>query len=176
VSGARSYRPICDTWLLAHPRNGFYGAYPYGFLDRARALLGVCMDDPVLHVCAGAIRHYPYRGLGPNDKTLDLDPANNPDFLQDARDPWPKGFKAVLADPDYTDEDADQRPMGRSTRPKLIELTRRAYEILGPGQRLGLLHYVAPHPRSGYWRCVALVGVLVGFNARIRCYTVFERL
>lgn len=176
MSGARSYRPITDYWLLARSRNGFYGGYPYGFLERARALLGVTINDPVLHVCAGAIRHYPYRGLGKADKTLDLDPANSPDFLQDARDPWPAGFKAILADPDYTDEDADHRPMGRDTRPSCEAILKRAAEVLHQGHRIGLLHYLAPMPKARCWRCVALIAVLPGFNVRIRNYTVFERL
>lgn len=176
MSGARSYRPICDTWLLAHPKNGFYGAYPGGFLERARALLGAAIYEPVLHVCAGAVKLYPYRGFGPYDKTLDLDPCNSPDFLQDAREPWPAGFKAILADPDYTDDDADHRPMGRTTRPTCEQLLTRAAEVLHQGNRFGLLHYLAPRPKQRCWRFVAVVGVVVGFNARIRAYTVFERL
>ena len=35
-------------------------------------------------------RDYPYkRAFGPNDMTLDLDPLCKPDFLQDARNPFP---------------------------------------------------------------------------------------
>lgn len=80
-----SYRPICDTWLLARPKVKYYGAFPSGFLERARALLGVSYSDPVLHVCGGSVRDYPFRGMGPNDRTLDLDPDLKPDFLFDAR-------------------------------------------------------------------------------------------
>ena len=89
-----NYRPITDFWILARAKlkhgRRFYGAYPGGFLERARALLGVTINDPVLHVCAGRVRDYPYpRGIGPNDKTLDLDAAVEPDFVQDARRPFP---------------------------------------------------------------------------------------
>src|SRR4051812_30842491 len=106
-----SYRPVTDTWILARAKlkGGvkYYGAYPGGFLERARALLGVTINDPVLHVCSGMVRLYPYkRGFGPNDKTLDLDPACAPDFLQDARQPFPLNgqatWKAVLIDPAYS--------------------------------------------------------------------------
>lgn len=86
-----SYRPITDVWILARPKVKFYGAYPAGFLSRARALLGVRPYDAVLHVCAGAVRQYPgphngvaYKGLGPNDMTLDASPDYLPDFLRDA--------------------------------------------------------------------------------------------
>jgi hypothetical protein len=42
----------------------------------ARVLIGCGINDPVPHVCGGMARYYPYAGgFGPNDKTLDLDPA-----------------------------------------------------------------------------------------------------
>lgn len=89
-----SYRPITDHWMLtrAKLKGGvkYYGSYPGGFGERARALLGVHILDPVLHVCAGQVKNYPYkRAIGPNDKTLDLDPATVPDFVHDAREPFP---------------------------------------------------------------------------------------
>ena len=91
-----SYRPITDTWILARAKltggKKYYGAYLGGFPERARALLGCKLTDPVLHVCGGMAKAYPYkRGFGPNDRTLDLDPNCEPDFLQDARLPFPAG-------------------------------------------------------------------------------------
>jgi hypothetical protein len=48
-----TYRPISDEWILARPRlregAKLFGAYPGGYLERARALLGVHINDPVLH-------------------------------------------------------------------------------------------------------------------------------
>ena len=68
-----SYRPICDTWILARSKVKYYGAYPAGFLERARSQLGVHINDPVLHVCSGKVKDYPYAGgFGPNDKTVDI--------------------------------------------------------------------------------------------------------
>lgn len=84
-----SYRPICDIWLLARPKVAYYGAYPAGFLGRARDLLGVTPTSYVLHVCGGKVRDYPYRGLSQNDYTMDLDQDLKPDFCQDVREHWP---------------------------------------------------------------------------------------
>lgn len=80
-----SYRPITDFWLMARPKVKRYGSYPAGFLERARALLGVSIHDAVLHVCGGRVRDYPYpeRAVGPRDATIDLDPACEPDYLMD---------------------------------------------------------------------------------------------
>ncbi len=174
-----SYRPITDTWFLARARlrGGvkYYGAYLGGFPERARALLGATIDDPVLHVCGGMARLYPYKGgFGPNDKTLDLDPDTHPDYAADARDPFPEGFKAFLIDPPYSPEDSTHYTPGLSFYPKPNILIANAMEALPVGGRVGLIHYQLPaKPKNA--KFVAAVGVMCGFNNRIRVYSVFER-
>jgi hypothetical protein len=44
--------------------------------------------------------------LGEDDRTLDLDPNVAPDYLQNVTAPLPEGFKAMLADPLYSEADA----------------------------------------------------------------------
>lgn len=189
-----SYRPICDTWLLARSKTKYYGAYPAGFLGRARDLLGVGLEDSVLHVCGGKVRDYPYRGLGVNDRTLDLDPACNPDFLQDCMDPLPKnepdwfpnegdrqywlekcgGWGAVLIDRPYTAEDADHYVPGATKLPNINLLLKNSLGVVRPGGRVGVLDYFIPRPPKTA-RFIACVGVIVGFGNRGRFYCVFER-
>lgn len=167
-----SYRPITDVWILARSKQKYYGSYPAGFLHRARALLGVGINEPVLHVCSGAIRQYPYRGLGPNDKLLDLNPLVKPDFLQDARErfPRPKDFRtvsfkrdvnweygvggraawgAVLIDRPYTDEDADKYiPWGLGEGHKVLPsanlLVKNGIDVVPVGGCVGILDYLWP--------------------------------
>lgn len=179
-----SYRPITDTWILARCKHGYYGGYPAGFLHRARHLLGVGPADAVLHVCSGKIRDYPYRGLGPNDKTLDLDPALSPDYLQDARDPLPpapheppfdRGWDAVLIDRPYTEADAARYVPGADKLPDLNCLLKRALGVVPLGHRVGVLDYLWPHPGKAGQE-VAVVGVGDGRNGRARWFTVFERI
>ena len=170
-----SYRPIADVWILARPKVAFYGAYPAGFLERAQALLAVRIDEPVLHVCSGKVRDYPYFGMGDADKTLDLDPELSPDFCQDARDPWPQGgWKAVLIDPPYTGEDATHYTVGSDPLPTAGELVKRAWEVLPIGGRVGVLHYLVPRPPKDA-KFVAVVGVMVGYGNRMRAFSVFEK-
>ncbi len=154
----------------------YYGAYPAGFLEFARTFLGVHIDDPVLHVCAGLTRLYPYprRAIGPNDRTLDLNPAVRPDFLQDARDPWPPGFKAAMCDGPYSELEAANYPPGARVYPSPRKLLERAMESLAPGQRVGILHYKAPRPPPG---CIFLVewDCKLGFENMTRVYSVYEK-
>jgi len=175
-----SYRPITDVWILARPKVKFYGAYPNGFLERARALLGVSPFDTVLHVCGGKASDYPAkpRGFGPNDLTLDLDPALAPDYLQAATDPLPifsGGWPALLADPPYTEADAEHYAPGRAVFPSANAILRNMLAVVRPGGRVGMLHYVLPQPPREGVRFVACVGVIVGFNNRMRVFSVFER-
>lgn len=193
-----SYRPITDVWILARPKVKYYGAYPNGFLERARALLGVSPFDPILHVCGGSARQYPAkpRGFGPNDKTLDLDAALTPDFIQSAEEPLPlylcrdatclectdgnfetgiKGhvWPAMIADPPYTD--ADALHYAPKLLPKANLILKNMLAGVRVGGRVGMLHYVLPQPPREGVRFVACIGVIVGYNNRIRIFSVFEK-
>ena len=179
-----NYRPITDFWILARAKlkggEKFYGAYPGGFPERARALLGVSINDPVLHVCGGKASLYPYpRAFGPYDRTLDLDPGCEPDFLQDAREPYPREdgfghFQAVLADPPYSEVDAAKYVPGAAAYPAPNRIVNNAIDMLPIGGRVGILHYIVPSPPKNA-KFVACVAVMVGFNNRVRCYSVFEK-
>jgi hypothetical protein len=183
-----SYRPITDIWFLARAKLKYgqklYGSYPGGFPERARVVLGLPIYDPLLHVCGGKVKYYPYpHAIGPNDKTLDLDESLAPDYLQDARDPFPTvdgGWPAILMDPPYSKEDAKHYRTGPDKYPQPNLLLKNGLMAVRPGGRVGILHYLVPRPPSeniGFkTRFVACIGVVVGFNNRIRAFTVFERV
>jgi len=178
-----SYRPICDTWILARSKIKYYGAYPAGFLHRARALLGVSIVDAVLHVCGGKVRDYPYRGFGGNDCTLDLDPSCKPDFLQDARKPFPERaygreggqWAAVLIDRPYTREDAEHYVPGPATLPEPNLLIKNGIAVVPVGGKVAMLDYIWPQPPKNATE-VAVITVVTGRNNRARLFTVFERM
>lgn len=176
-----SYRPICDVWILARSKVKYYGAYPSGFLHRARALLGVTPSDAVLHVCAGRVRDYPFAGFGKFDKTLDLDPDTKPDYVHDARialpwknemnfEPWP----AVLIDRPYSADDAARYAPGATALPSLNLLLKNALGVVPVGGRVGCLDYVWPQPPK-FGTEVAVIAVGTGRNNRARWFTVFQR-
>jgi hypothetical protein len=174
-----NYRPITDVWILARAKVNYYGAYPSGFLERARALLGVTEQEAVLHVCGGKAREYPYRGFGSHDQTLDMDPALMPDFCQDARQPLPLNdgawWNAVLIDRPYTAEDAAHYVPGADKLPGLDLLLRNALNVVRPGGCVGVLDYLVPRPPKKSARFVACIAVWCGYNNRVRVYSVFRR-
>ncbi len=182
-----SYRPITDIWFLARAKlkdgRKYYGAYLGGFPERARCLIGATINEPVLHVCGGMARYYPYAGgFGPNDATLDIDPETEPTFWQDARNPLPEAlnphdphWRAILVDPPYSEQDAAKYACGAGVYPKPNELIKNALTSLPVGRRVGLLHYSLPAQPTNA-KFIAAVGVLCGFNNRIRCFSVFEKI
>jgi hypothetical protein len=177
-----SYRPICDLWILARPKVKYYGAYPNGFLERGRALLSARRHEPVLHVCGGHAKAYPtWATLCPHDRTLDLDAATHPDYVQDARAPLPQtptehGWPAIICDPPYTETDAAKYQPGAAVFPLANQLLKNALAAVRVGGRVGMLHYVLPQPPREGVKFVACVGVIAGYNNRMRVYSVFERL
>lgn len=187
-----SYRPICDVWILGRPKVKYYGAFPNGFLHRARNLLGVGINDAVLHICGGMIRKYPCRGFGPNDKTLDLNPACEPDFLMDARLPYPMQktlvpnstgdftmeeipWPAVLIDRPYSEDDAEHYPPGKNVLPSANLLVKLGIAAVAVGGKVGIIDYVWPQPPKNATE-QALIAVGSGRNNRARWFTVFERM
>ena len=197
-----SYRPVADLWILARPKVKYHGAYPSGFLGRARSLLGVGHEDGVLHVCGGLVKDYPFDGFGPNDKTIDLDPGVKPDFNFDVRklgaapgDVFPgmvdgvptattvsataspaQLWSAVLIDRPYTNEDAQNyAAVVHDKLPNINDLLKRALTVVKPGGKVGVLDYFVPRPPRTGVRFVALVGVVVGFGNRVRAFSIFER-
>jgi hypothetical protein len=174
-----SYRPICDFWLLARSKVPYYGAYPNGFVERAKSLLGVQRSTPVLHVCGGRAKSYPaWSRLCPCDRTVDLDRRLRPDYvldvrlsIRDALGVWP----AILVDPPYTLEDATHYRPGAKRFPPATALLRNALTAVPVGGRVGFLHYLLPQPSADAAKFIAAAAVITGYNNRIRIYSVFER-
>lgn len=178
------YRPITDFWWLARCKykGGIkrYGGYLGGFPERARVLIGAALDEPMLHLCGGMARHYPYsRGFGLLDKTQDLDPSCNPDFLYDANrkiacNPG-AAWAGILIDPPYSEKDAENYLPGPSNYPKPNTLISLSIEALTVGRKVGIIHYVIPAcPKNA--KFVACVGIGCGFNNRIRALSVYEKM
>lgn len=178
-----SYRPITDVWILARSKVKYFGAYPAGFMSRARDLLGVGDDDQVLHVCGGKVRDYPYRGVGENDVTMDLDLDVAPDIFGDASELMSyrvaiqlhPQIQAVLADPPYTIDFAKQYAPGSDKFVTADQIVKHAIDILPIGGRVGVLSLHWPRYPKTKARQVAVVAVFVGNGNLGRTFAVFER-
>ena len=168
-----SYRPICDIWLLARGagssgKPAYYGAYPSGFLRRAKDLLLSNQNDILVHLCSGTV-------VDPQGITIDINPEVNPDIIADAtKTPFHNNqFNAVLIDPPYTEQDAEK--YGEDL-PSTTDLLKEALRIVKPGGKVGLLHFIVPRIPKGYEkRYITLIGVITGGAQRIRVFTVLKK-
>ena len=97
-----SYRPITDVWILGRPKSHYYGAFPEGFLWRAKAFLrGRC-----IHLCSGKLSPYfpiDQRAIA-GDDTVDINPSLMPTFVADASNTGlpPGTYDSALIDRPYT--------------------------------------------------------------------------
>lgn len=197
-----SYRPICDRWIFARAKlkpfpdgtkRTYYGSYLAGFPERARIILGATLSEPVLHVCGGMAQFYPYsRGFGVNDKTMDMDPNCQPDFLMDAREKvWPMGFqltelgnattpitlnwRAILMDPPYNEFHAGKYAPGASAYPNPNELVRTAINHVPIGHKVGIIHFKWPRcPKNA--KEIASITVSSGRDNQERVFVAYERI
>lgn len=183
-----SYRPITDLWLLTRCKYKGkvkrYGGYLGGFPERARALIGCSIEEPLLHVCGGLAHLYPYRGgYGKRDERMDLDASTDPEHFSDCSIALPVGplrgpfaeWRGILADPPYSPEDARQYSPGEAAYPNPNKIVSLAMEVLPVGRKVGIIHYVVPRcPKNA--KFTALVGVACGFGNRMRAFSVFEKL
>lgn len=196
-----SYRPFTDVWILARPKSKYFGAYPAGFLRRARDLIGCTHNDQVLHVCSGDIQNYKCgpgckgnihgiggakgheHGWGRNDLTMDLDDKLMPNYRMDARkienyyeiirqNPQVQG---VLADPPYSELFAMSYRVGPGVLPSTNDIVKHSLGILPKGGRVGILSMHWPRYPKTYSRQIALVGVVVGNGNIGRWFAVYER-
>jgi hypothetical protein len=164
-----SFRPITDVWILARSKVKYFGAYPAGFLSRARDLLAVGNEDQVLHICGGKVRDYPFRGFGPNDVTMDLDRSLRPDIFADAANPLSYELaiaehpliQAVLADPPYT------------RRTRSLNIRSRFFRSAAASESC---RSIGRATRRKLARQVAVAAVYVGNGNLGRTFAVFERI
>jgi hypothetical protein len=176
-----SYRPITDIWILARPKVKYYGAYPNGFLERAKNLLGVSNFDSTLHVFSGQVKQYPnWEKLCKNDVTIDAVEDTDPDYIWNMNKPLDGLFDAecvdaILADPPYTAYDHSHYALPPVDFVSASQLIKSCWPILKRGGRIGVLHTTWPRPPKNH-KLVAAVGVLMGYGNVIRIYSVYEKV
>jgi hypothetical protein len=190
-----SFRPFADVWMLARPKVKYFGAYPAGFLLRARDMLAVGRHDSVLHVCSGKVRSYRcgpscrgqtdrhFHGFGQGDITMDMDKSLRSDIIADARKSnsylaaiykYPQ-IQAVLADPPYNREFAEHYKVGPDVLPSPDDIVKHSIDILPVGGRVGILSMGWPGYPKNKARQIAIIGVTVGNRNIGRWFAVYER-
>lgn len=144
------------------------GGYPVGFVEAAARIMHVDLAE-LVHLCSGSVRG--------GRLTIDVRPDAGADVRADVR--WlplrPGSVSAILADPPYSVDYAEELWGTGKIYPTPTVLLRECAEALAPRGVVGVLHHVMPDAVPGLAR-VGCWGVTTGPGYRIRAFTVFRRL
>lgn len=162
---------IVGTWIMGNAygvASGYYGGYPAGYLKRIKALFPD--KQAILHLFSGRVDQSVMPG-----HTVDLDPAMEPTYLDDAQDL--KGvplrcYDLVLADPPYSIEDAEHYKPTMVKRNKVM----RALQRLKEGSHIVWLDQTLPMYSKEHFCIEGVVGMVKSTNHRFRVVTIFRRL
>jgi len=162
---------VIGMWTMGNDytvKSGYHGGYPNTYLRRVRALFPD--KKRCLHVFSGRVDLETFPG-----DTVDINADLSPTFVDDCQtlETVPlENYDLVLADPPYSDEDADHYGTTMVKRNRVVKALSR----VRPGTHLVWLDMVLPQYRKDIWKSEADIGIRRSTNHRFRSVTIFRRL
>ena len=163
---------LCAIWILGNDyrnKTPYHGAYPPNYLDRVTALFPDA--DKTLHLFSGSLPKDPsYTRFDVRD---DIDTDVRGDAHQLSTYFKRRKFDLILADPPYTNEDADHYGTKMVDRNKVVA---EATKLLPAGGYLVWLDMVLPMYRKAELALAGVIGLVRSTNHRFRCVVLFKKL
>lgn len=151
-----------DMWACQRQFKKYHGSYPGTFLKRVREnWIG---QGDIVHICSGTID----KGM-----TIDINPKQRPTIVADAQNLPLKdnSLPNVIIDPPY--DEANAEAYGYAY-PQPYKLLSEGVRVTKPGGYIGMLHWlVLIRPKE--CQRVAVIGITIGANMRIRCFNLFRK-
>ena len=165
---------IMGYWFIGSIyRNGtgYYGAYPYGLMDRMEKLFPD--SKTTMHLFSGTLKADPPRIL-----TYDIKPENKASICDNAlnitkHESVFSVVDVVFADPPYEDSDFEmyeEEPFSKA------EVMRQLGKVMRKGSHLCWLDLRYPMWSKRYWKIVGSIAVVVGANTRVRSWFIWEHI
>jgi hypothetical protein len=161
---------VVGTWIMGNDyrvKSEYYGGYPAGYLKRVQSLFPE--KQRVLHLFSGKVDLTTLPG-----DTVDINPDLSPTYVDDAQKLLnvPLGqYDLVLADPPYSDDDAQRYGTTMVKRNTVFSALRG----LSPGAHIVWLDQVLPMYRKDAFAVEAVIGMVKSTNHRFRVVTIFRR-
>jgi len=169
VSGKWLY----GMWVIGNnyrSKRKYYGEYPPTYLKRVHALFPDA--NKVLHLFSGVVE----KGLWAYEVTFDINPELNPDIVGDAHELskyfYKESFDLIIADPPYSQEDADHYGTPMINRNKVV---KECYKVLKSGGFLCWLDQVLPMYSKKDYKLVGTIGIVRSTNHRFRVLSIFQK-
>jgi len=164
-------RWIYGIWMIGNNyrnKNQYYGEYPPSYLKRVHSLFPDAKN--VLHLFCGSVD----KGLWENEVRFDLKKEVNPDVVGNAESLssfFNQKFDLILADPPYTNEDANKYGNPMVNRNKVV---KECTKILKVGGYLVWLDMVLPMYRKDTLKLIGTIGLIRSTNHRFRVVSIFQ--
>ena len=166
-------RWIDGMWFTGnnYKGSGYHGAYPPQYLKRIMSLFPDKTESrEILHLFSGSLPKGDYI-------TCDLNPENDPDIICSAEElssvtGFVGRFDLILADPPYSDEDANKYGYPMVNRNKVVS---ECSKILKVGGHLVWLDQVLPMYRKAEIIHCGAIGMVRSTNHRFRVVSIFEK-
>ena len=165
---------IEGLWIMGacFKTSGYYGAYPHGYLNRVYALFpGV---EKLCHLFSGSLPPGPYSRIDLPGKIEQIQPWDREcdahkisDYVE------PNTFDLILADPPYSQEDAEHYGAPMVSRKKVLQ---ECWKVLRPGGWVIWLDQVLPQFRKDQWFWGLAVGMFKSTNHRVRGVFGFQKI
>jgi hypothetical protein len=156
---------IEGIWVMGniYKTSGYYGAYPYGYLKRMKALFYDISEEDTLHIFSGSLDKDKYNCV---DIHNDMDCHHLSSY-------FPKGlFKLIYADPPYSFEDAIHYGTSMVNRNKVL---KECGKLLDKGGLIVWLDQVLPMYKNSFMKPIGYIGMVKSTNHRFRVITIFEK-
>lgn len=160
-------RWLDGMWVLGqnYQGSGYYGSYPPNYLHRVESLFPD--KERVLHLFSGSL---------PQGEYICFDRQGDPDIKGEAEKLTeylpPNMFDLVLADPPYSEEDAQKYGTCLISRNKVLE---QVAEVLSPGGYVVWLDQVLPMFSKKWLHLCGLIGIVRSTNHRFRVASIFQK-
>lgn len=167
---------LYGRWVIGNDyrnKSRYYGAFPNGFLPR---LMGLFPDvanhgstwrtQNILHAFSGSLPEGFYQRCDSHQ------PAELRCRIEDIAKHAHGLFELVIADPPYSDTDAEKYGTPMIQR---AHVTAALAKVTKPGGHLAWLDCVWPMHKKSEWRTVGRIAITRSTNHRVRDLTLFER-
>jgi len=174
TSGRQTLQGVWSFGQDYRNKSVFYGAYPGNYLERLAALFPEHAIRPGAHPLGTLVLHA-FAGSLPGGAYDRCDIVTETEYQCDIRelpDRISVPYDLVVADPPYSDEDAEKYKAPPLNR---LALTSALARVTRPGGYLCWLDTVWPMHRKTEWRTAGWIAVLRSTNHRVRLLSIFER-
>lgn len=160
-------RWLYGIWMIGnlYKGTGFHGAYPHGYLRRIKSLFPD--KTKVLHLFSGSVKD-------PGAITFDLvQPADVQGDAHELSSYFAReSFDLILADPPYSQEDANRYGTPTVNRNKVL---KECVPILISGGFICWLDMILPMYRKREVSLVGTIGIIRSTNHRFRVVSIFQK-